>query len=85
VLVLEARPGIQAAHEAIGHWRRREDDLIGNWPELRPYTLATDEQSRRRMEMRQHAGGLFSSRAPLIFITSWLIFLVLPFVLRIWG
>lgn len=85
LLVLEARPGIGAAHEAIGHWRRREDHLIESWPELRPYTLATDEQSRRRMELRQHAGGLFSVRAPLIFIVAWLIFLALPFVLRFWG
>ena len=85
VLVLEARPGIQAPHEAIGHWRQREDYLTKSCPELRPYTLATDEQSRRRMELRQHAGRLFSSRAPLIFIVAWLMFLTLPFVLRFWG
>ena len=85
LLVLEARPGIGAAHEAIGHWRRREDRLIENWPELKSFTLATDEQSRRRMELRQHAGGLFSVRAPLIFTVAWLIFLTLPFVLRFWG
>ena len=85
VLVLEARPGIQAAHEAISHWRKREDDLVGAWPELKPYTLATDEQSRQRMALRQHAGGLFSIRAPLIFTLAWLIFLTLPFALRFWG
>jgi hypothetical protein len=85
VLVLEARPGIKAAHEAIGHWRRREDKLIDSWPELRPFTLATDEQSRRSMELRQHAGGLFSIRAPQIFIVAWAVFLFLPWVLRIWG
>jgi hypothetical protein len=85
LLVLEARPGIEAAHQAIGHWRRREDHLIRNWPELEPFTLATDEQSRRDMELRQHAGGLFSIRAPLIFTISWLVFLALPFVLRVWG
>lgn len=85
LLVLEARPGIQAAHEAIGHWRGRENELIDDWPELKPYTLATDEKSRRRMELRQHAGGLFSNRAPVIFSVAWLIFLMLPFVLRSWG
>lgn len=85
VLVLEARPGIRAAHEAIGHWRRREDKLIDKCPELEPFTLATDEQSRHRMELRQHAGGLFSIRAPLIFTMAWVMFLILPWVLRIWG
>lgn len=85
MLVLEARPGIAAAQEAIGHWRRRESQLIDTWPELKPFTLATDEESRRRMELRQHAGGLFSTHAPLIFTVAWLVFLLLPFVLRAWG
>lgn len=85
VMVLEARPGIAAAHEAIGHWRQRESQLIGSWPQLQPLTLAIDEQSRRRMELRQHAGGLFSIRAPLIFASAWVIFLILPWVLRAWG
>ena len=85
VLVLEARPGIEAAQEAIGHWRRRENHLIDSWPELMPFTLATDEESRRRMELRQHAGRLFSTHAPLIFTIAWIVFLILPFVLRVWG
>ena len=85
LLVLEARPGIEAAHEAVGHWRGRENQLIGNWPELKPYTLAIDERSRRRMELRQHAGGLFSRRAPLIFTVAWTVFMALPFALRFWG
>ncbi|MBD8066064.1 hypothetical protein IC608_11330 [Devosia sp. PTR5] len=85
VLALEARPGILATHEAIGHWRRRENALIEHCPALRPFTLATDEESRRRMELRQHAGGLFSQRAPLIFLITWVIFLALPFALRLWG
>ena len=85
VLVLEARPGIAAAQEAIGHWRRRESELVQTWPDLKSLTLATDEASRHRMELRQHAGGLFSTRAPLIFIIAWLVFMLLPFALRIWG
>lgn len=84
-LVLEARPGIAAAQEAISHWRRRENHLINEEPALRAFTLATDEQSRKRLELRQHAGSRFSSRAPMIFIGAWILFLLLPFALRIWG
>ena len=84
-LVLEARPGIAAAQEAICHWRNRETRLIDDQPDLRTFTLATDEQSRKRLELRQHAGSRFSSRAPMIFIGAWILFLLLPFALRIWG
>lgn len=85
ILVLEARPGLFAAHEAIGHWRHRENQLINDYPELHRFTLATDEKSRQRMELRQHAGGLFSIRAPLIFTIAWLLFLALPFLLYVMG
>jgi hypothetical protein len=85
VLVLEARPGIAAAQEAISHWRGRENQLIDRQPELLHYTLATDEHSRNRMELRQHAGSVFSSRAPKIFISAWIVFFLLPFALRFWG
>ena len=84
-LVLEARPGIAAAQEAICHWRNRETRLIDDQPDLRTFTLATDEQSRKRLELRQHAGSVFSSRAPMIFIGAWILFFLLPFALRIWG
>lgn len=84
-LVLEARPGIAAAQEAIGHWRRRENRLIDDEPDLRSFTLATDEQSRKRMELRQHAGSVFSRRAPIIFIAAWIVFFLLPFALRAFG
>ena len=84
-LVLEARPGMAAAHEALSHWRRREDELIKSRPELLPFTLATDDQSRRRMELRQHAGSVFASRAPIIFMVAWIAFLLLPFALLVWG
>jgi len=86
VLVLEARPGLRAAHEAIAHWRKRETKLVVEGSEdLHPYTLATDEASRHRMEERQQAGSLFSTRAPLILLTAWTVFLVMPFVLWMWG
>jgi len=81
VLVLEARPGILAAHEAMAHWRAREEGLIDQHPELTRFTLATDAAERERMHLRQHAGSMFSTRVPLILLTAWAVFFALPFIL----
>lgn len=62
-LVIEAKPALKAAEQAIRHWRDREEVLIDRHSELRPYSLGLDEDSRRQTEMRQHDGRIFSSRA----------------------
>jgi len=85
VLVIEAWPGLRAAHEAIRLWRRREAELVSSHSGYNPYTLATDEQSRRRLEQRQRAGSLFWTRVPVIFLTAWVLFFLMPFALWMWG
>lgn len=84
-LVLEARPALRAAEEAITHWRHREEALINQNRDLERFTLAVDEGSRRRMELRQHAGRVFSSRAPIILLIAWAVFFMLPFALYAWA
>ncbi|MHA6299890.1 hypothetical protein [Devosia sp. CAU 1758] len=85
VLVLEARPGIFAAQEAMAHWREREERLIDQYPELTQFTLATDGAERERMHLRQHAGTKFSTRVPLILLAAWGVFFALPFILYFLG
>ena len=84
-LVLEARPSLRAALEVIEEWRRREAALVGSSADYAPYTLATDENSRVAMERRQHQGRHFATRAPIIMLTAWLVFLCLPFGLHFWN
>ena len=84
-LIIEAKPALRAAEQAITHWRDRESALIDRNAELRPFTLALDEDSRRRTEMRQHAGRKFSSRAPAILLTAWAVFFICPFALYWWA
>lgn len=85
VLVLEARPGIAAAQEAIAQWRHREATLLDRQPELQSLTLATDKAERERRQLRQHAGTIFSTRLPIILLTAWTLMFLLPFILRVFG
>lgn len=85
VLALEARPSISAAQEAIAHWRHREAVMLDEHPELQPLTLATDAAERERLQLRQHAGTIFSTRVPLILLSAWAFLFLLPFVLRFFG
>ena len=85
VMVLQGRPGIGAAKEAIGDWRAREQELTARHQDLLAYTLATDGTSRQRMQQRQHAGQVFSTRAPFILLAAWGLFFLLPFGLYFWA
>lgn len=80
-LVLEARPSLKAALEAIDDWRHREANLVGSSADFDPYTLAVDDNSRRAVKQRQHQGRHFATRAPLIMLIAWLVLLLLPFAL----
>ena len=79
-LVLEARPSLKAALQARDDWLRREADLVSSSADFAPYTLAVDESTRRTVERRQHQGLHFATRAPIIMLVAWAVFLLLPFV-----
>ena len=78
-LVLEARPSLKAALQAIDDWRQRESALVSSSDDFAPYTLAVDDRSRRALERRQHQGRHFATRAPMIVLVAWSILLLLPF------
>lgn len=77
-LVLEARPSLIAAREAIDDWRQREAALVDSSENYGPYTLANDDPSRRAVQHRQQQGRQFAIRAPLIMLAAWLVLLFLP-------
>ena len=83
-LVLEARPSLRAALQAITEWRQREAALVNSSADFAPYTLATDDVSRAALEQRQTQGRHFAIRAPIIMLAAWLVFLLIPFGLYYW-
>ena len=84
-LVLEARPSLHAALEAIDNWRQREANLVSSSEDYAPYTLAVDDRSRQDIMRRQHQGRHFAIRAPMIMLVAWLVLLLLPFGLYFAG
>lgn len=85
-LVLEARPSLKAALEALDNWREREANLVGSSVDyFAPYTLAVSDESKHAMEHRQHQGRHFAVRAPAILLAAWTVFLLLPFGLYFWS
>tara|TARA_R110002020_G_scaffold14225_12_gene50412 strand:- start:3774 stop:4244 length:471 start_codon:yes stop_codon:yes gene_type:complete len=84
-LVLEARPSLKAALEAIDNWRQREAQLVSSSADYAPYTLAVDDRSRQAIMRRQHQGRHFATRAPVIMLVAWLVLLLLPFGLFVAG
>lgn len=84
-LVLEAKPSLKAALEALDDWRKREASLVASSEGYAPFTLAVDEQTRHNVERRQYLGRHFAVRAPAIMLTAWIVFLLLPGVLYLWG
>lgn len=78
-LVLEARPSLDAALEAIDNWRDREAALVSSSDDYAPYTLAVDNNARQAIMRRQHQGRHFATRAPMIMLIAWLVLLFLPF------
>lgn len=82
VLAAEGLAGILAARAAGHRWSQRLDALIEAHPELSLYTNGADRHWTRHT---RHAGELFASRSPVIFMVAWAWFLVLPFAMRRWG
>lgn len=78
-LVLEARPSLNAARQAIDDWRHREAAMVDSSEDFKPYSLAVDDNSRRAVKHRQHQGRHFAARAPMIMLAAWMVLLLLPF------
>lgn len=81
LLALSARPGIRASQAVLKRWREKEGDLLERQPALADRTIAGDDQGREELFRRRREGALFARRAPLIFITIWCWFLLLPIIL----
>ena len=76
-LSCQAMPGIKASFAVIDEWRRKQNALCADDPDLALYSLSPGSA----LTEWQRQGSIFAKHAPPLFIAAWCYLILLPIFL----